>query len=811
MDRASTVSNISSNLLFRTGKVPVNAETPPNVVWEHDITPTENFYVRCHGTPPDLQWDTHSIDIYCDETRVHQLSVDELESSFPPQVMPITVVCDGNRRKELNIMKRTNGFDWGCCAISTGLFKGVFLRDIIHRYFDENQLASGRYVLFESADRLTQGHYGTSIPLPSVLHDTSDVLVVYGMNGEKLTPNHGYPVRTILPGCVGGRSVKWLSKITLATKDSDNHYHLRDNCVFPPDVTSIALMSKTVTEYDKQYQKESSNVIKPRHPFILYELNLNSVILSPFHSEIYHINEQSLQLSYTMRGYAYDGGGRKVIRVEITVDDGETWNQCDVLYPQDYEPQHGFKWYVMCKWEISLPVWTLAISKHIKVRAWNQSVNTQPEKHNWNILGMMNNSWYTIHINRKSANAIEFLHPVSLDINCPQGWMETKFPTDRCDEKQVPLVQYTRENVRQHNSISDCWVVINNKVYDLTDFLNLHPGGQASIAAHAGEDATVPFYDIHSDVASAIKGAYVIGTVAKEEGDATSSQARNPFLGRKHPRVTPDGHEIDVSPFKWIDVTLKEKIVVNHDVRRFIFALSSPEKRVWLPWGKHFNLGIVLSDRMVVRPYTPVKPIHPNEDNGTFELLIKVYYPTETRPGGEMTQLLDELNIGDIVKVKGPEGTLWYLGNGQFSMHGHLFYCAHMNFIVGGTGITPALAIIRAVVLAEKQAKIQAQIRLVFANKTLQDIFCQPELDEILSAHNDIVICHVISQGDINTDREREKFVSGMVNASNLGENILLPSAVASCFLCGPPAMIAKAVLPALTELGFDEDQIFEF
>lgn len=69
---------------------------------------------------------------------------------------------------------------------------------------------------------------------------------------------------------------------------------------------------------------------------------------------------------------------------------------------------------------------------------------------------------------------------------------------------------------------------------------------------------------------------------------------------------------------------MAQKLEVTYDTRRFVFQFSSPEKRMWLPWGRHINLAVELPDRMVVRPYTPVKPILPLEDNGTFELMIKV-------------------------------------------------------------------------------------------------------------------------------------------------------------------------------------------
>ena len=659
--------DMGTNLIYRTGIHPLNAETPAHILMDRDITPNKFFYARCHGDLPNLSWDEHTLLLSVEgNDKFISLSMDQMKNTFEPIILPVTVVCDGNRRKELNLAKigeggasrHTNGFDWGCCALSTAVFKGVLLRNVILTYFQEH-IATGNYhhVRFESVDILTKGVYGTSLPLNDVLKDDSDFMIAYGMNGERLPKEHGFPVRTILPGYVGGRTVKWLKRIILSTSESDNFYHLHDNSVFPPEITSTALMSKYINDTNKAYTSGTSPV---RQPSVLYELNLNSAILFPTHGERINITDHPSQF-WSIRGYAYDGGGRRITRVQLTLDDGISWIEAQHEYPSDYIPPHGTKYYVLCKWKIDVPLWKLTSCRKISVRAWNQSFNTQPKDYTWNLLGMMNNAWYTIQISRLDQHVIEFIHPVSTSPSERKGYLETTV-VPRYQEQKVPPVAYTRDEVSHHASRSDCWVIIDEKIYDLTDFASMHPGGIASILAHAGEDVTTLFYDIHSEDTHVLKSAYVIGYVADGDdasmGDKPNVQkgGRHAFLSHKHPRKTPDGHEIELSSFRWMPVHLKKKIVVNHDTRRFTFALSSPDKRMWLPWGKHVNLGVELSDRMVVRPYTPVKPVKNEEDNGTFELVIKIYFPTDERPGGEMTQILDKLNLGDTVLVKGPEG-----------------------------------------------------------------------------------------------------------------------------------------------------------
>ena len=84
--------------------------------------------------------------------------------------------------------------------------------------------------------QLPNGFYGTSMTLSHAMDPTMDVMVAFEQNGKRLMPDHGYPVRIIIPGWIGWRSVKWLTKITVTEKESDNYYHFFDNRILPPQV-----------------------------------------------------------------------------------------------------------------------------------------------------------------------------------------------------------------------------------------------------------------------------------------------------------------------------------------------------------------------------------------------------------------------------------------------------------------------------------------------------------------------------------------------------------------------------------------------
>jgi nitrate reductase (NAD(P)H) len=109
--------------------------------------------------------------------------------------------------------------------------------------------------------------------------------------------------------------------------------------------------------------------------YLLYELNINSVILAPQHGEQLPVHCSTDQ--YLLQGYAYTGGGRKIRRVEISLDGGVSWQNTTVKYPDGYAPRHGVRWWVMSRWELSVPTWKLLQCSEIAVRAWDSSLNTQ--------------------------------------------------------------------------------------------------------------------------------------------------------------------------------------------------------------------------------------------------------------------------------------------------------------------------------------------------------------------------------------------------------------------------------------------------
>jgi sulfite oxidase len=360
---ARVVAGDASRLLVHEAE-PLNAETPPELLRESFLTSQDSFYVRTHGSVPVVDAATYRIRITGDVQRTLDLSLDELRSLSPARRVTATLECAGNRRAELTAVKPIPGeVPWQAGVIGTAQWRGVPLREVL-RVADPGTVA--RHVAFSSLDEaIFDGQtvsYGSSIALEKAL--SSEVILAYEMNGEALTPEHGFPLRVIVPGYIGARSVKWLRDITLQEHPSSNPYQARDYKVFPPEMTEATVdWSRGTT---------------------LENLSLNSVITTPQEGETVAAGPLLIQ------GYALTGEEAQVERIELSIDGGETWTTADIV-----ESAGPYAW---CFWEARS---TLTPGDCLLVvRAWDESGRTQPRDMRplWNFKGYMNNAWHRVEI-----------------------------------------------------------------------------------------------------------------------------------------------------------------------------------------------------------------------------------------------------------------------------------------------------------------------------------------------------------------------------------------------------------------------------
>jgi sulfite oxidase len=152
--------------------------------------------------------------------------------------------------------------------------------------------------------------YGASVPIERALSD--DVLLAYKMNDETLTSDHGYPLRIVVPGTIGARSVKWVNRIVVSDKESDSHWQKADYKILPPSI------------------KHPQQVDYDRVPAV-QELNVQSAICYPSSNDdgnkvkvlsVKPNDDDIKNKKLTIKGYAVSGGGRRIQNVQISLDQG---------------------------------------------------------------------------------------------------------------------------------------------------------------------------------------------------------------------------------------------------------------------------------------------------------------------------------------------------------------------------------------------------------------------------------------------------------------------------------------------------------
>lgn len=340
---------------------PFNAGPPPQHL-RRFVTPVEHFFVRNHGDVPQVDPDSFRLVLNGRIRKPLRISLDELRR-LPKVAVTATLQCAGNRRLEMAAVRPIPGeLGWGAEAVGTAEWKGVPLRELLAAV---EPLPEAKHVAFTAFDETERhGHrftFGGSIPLDKAL--SSEVLLAYEMNGGDLPPVHGAPLRVVVPGYVGARSVKWLSAITVQDGPSDNYFQAKAYRLFAPQVDH------------HNVDWDSGLMLGP--------FNVGSVISSPLEGEALPAGPVAV------RGFAY-AGEREVARAEVSTDGGRTWTTAELA------PEHArWAWRL---WEARLD---LPAGPHeILCRAWDTAAQTQPERpeHVWNFKGYMNNAWHRVRV-----------------------------------------------------------------------------------------------------------------------------------------------------------------------------------------------------------------------------------------------------------------------------------------------------------------------------------------------------------------------------------------------------------------------------
>ena len=333
---------------------PFNAETGVQALIERPLTSIDAFYVRNHGDVPDAGggW---RLRVQGAVERELSLSVATLREAFRERHVTATLQCAGNRRAGLIAIRDIPGeAPWGPGATGTATWSGVALADVLEL---AGPLHEAAHVGFEGRDVCPEAHpaqrFGGSIPLDKARR--SEVLLAWAMNGEPLPAVHGAPLRAVVPGYIGARSVKWLERIELRADPWPGYFQ-------------HVVYRLVAADADPG----------PGVGMALGLIALNAAVLSPADGATVDAGE------VTVRGYAFAGGDRSVQRVDLSTDGGQRWRPAQL--------DHDLGRWAWRQWRLTL---TLGPGEHrLLVRAWDSSAATQPEDEAalWNPKGYVNNA-----------------------------------------------------------------------------------------------------------------------------------------------------------------------------------------------------------------------------------------------------------------------------------------------------------------------------------------------------------------------------------------------------------------------------------
>lgn len=333
---------------------------------------------------------------------------------FPQYSVTSTMQCSGNRRKHMTDGSApTNGLQWTVGAIGTATWSGAKLRDILidAGFPVDNPPEDAKHAVFTGLEA-----YGASIPLSSkylvlvlspspwperlgedafyqtrkcnlkpstnfpieAVDAAGDVILAYSMNGTSLPRDHGYPVRVIVPGNVAARNVKWVQKIAISDEESTSQWQRRDYKSFGPNEGAKPDWSKARS---------------------IQEMPVTSAITS-FHClssdknlDVDHPPQCQKGDKVVIEGYAYSGGGREIVRVDISANNGQTWDQAKLIEAEC----KGSKTWCWKRWRYEMSIEEFKKSS-IAVKATDEAYNTQPETFSqiYNVRGNLATAWHRV-------------------------------------------------------------------------------------------------------------------------------------------------------------------------------------------------------------------------------------------------------------------------------------------------------------------------------------------------------------------------------------------------------------------------------
>jgi sulfite oxidase len=326
------------------------------------VTPVEHFFTRSHGVAPRLSHEEWRVEVSGLVERPRTFTLDELGRAYPRREVTATMVCAGLRRSEfLSLGPLPGELPWGPEPVSNGCWSGLGLADLLR---DVGVASAARHVQFvglDEVERLGQRFgFGGSIDLHKAL--AGEVLLADRLNGEPLPPEHGSPIRAVVPGWTGARSVKWLGRIIVSEEPSANYFQ-----------SKAYRVQREMTPGDPRDVTAGVPV---------GEVPINAVILEPLPDQVVRAGR------VRVRGWAIGAGGRPVTALQVSPDAGESWLPGRLI--------RGSATWTWALWEAALDL--APGPRTLVVRAVDSAGTTQPAtlEDTWNVRGYNNNAWHRV-------------------------------------------------------------------------------------------------------------------------------------------------------------------------------------------------------------------------------------------------------------------------------------------------------------------------------------------------------------------------------------------------------------------------------
>lgn len=316
----------------------------------YPVTPAGLHYLLVHYDIPAVDPATFALTVEGRITRPLTFSLDDLRAR-PPVELEVTMECAGNGRALLD-GPRPLSQPWLAEAIGTGAWTGTPLAPILSEAGLDDDAVE---IVFTGLDRGVEGGetqlYERSLTVEDALRD--EVLLAYGMNGGPLLPQHGFPLRLVVPGWYGMTHVKWLTRITVVDEP----------------FTGYQQAHAYTFRRGEDDPGEPVTRIVPR------------ALMVPPGIASFPERERTLEAGPArLEGRAWSGWA-PVDTVEVSVDGGATWSEADLEAPRQRWAWRGWRF-----------DWDATPGDHILCcRARDEAGNAQPDEADWNVGGYRNN------------------------------------------------------------------------------------------------------------------------------------------------------------------------------------------------------------------------------------------------------------------------------------------------------------------------------------------------------------------------------------------------------------------------------------